>query len=459
MAADLRDRLTDLAGLTPTGAPPPDLWARGVRRRRAGQAGTAALVAAVVLIVGLGSWTIRSGEHRIQPADTRGTAHLPDRIYQPSPWLPTFEGPPGQLVALLPAEHKTILHTTQGLVGVTADSGTYGFLDLPANAVADADRVDAPPALSPDGRHVAFWTTGTPSGTPNTHLLGMTITGVGVYDVVTGAVQESPLATVHGLDPGLLAWSDSGTLVLGLGQASAGDEDENSCCAGHWQGLATWTVDDPAGPVQLTGDLPPFVDHYGTSAGGGSLLSSSSGQRIDLIDPSPPGSDQVYRLSRASEYAVLAPSRQRVCVVVGPGSGRLMVGRLPRPEGQRTPVVALRQVSSTLGFVRPVAWQDNEHVVVMHRIETRYRVVYRLDLVDVRTGGARALVRSGDAGHPAVGDGTTLARDLLGATVVHASPPPTPWDRREVAIGLVVVLSIVGGLLLLTWGVRRAARP
>jgi hypothetical protein len=69
----------------------------------------------------------------------------------------------------------------------------------------------------------------------------------------------------------------------------------------------------------------------------------------------------------------------------------------------------------------------------------------------VRTGETRVLVRDADP--------STLARDLLGAPSAHATPPPEPWDQRVVAIGLIVVLSIVGGLLLLTWGVRRAARP
>jgi hypothetical protein len=450
MAADLRDRLTDLAGHTPPGAPPRDLWTRGVRRRRVGHAGTALLVAVLVLLVGVGGWAWHSARPT-PPADTQGSPHLPDRLYQPSPWLPAFDGPPGQLVALLPAERKTLLHTSPGLVGVTADSGDYGFLELPSNAVTDAERVDAPPALSPDGRHVAFWTTGTPSGTPNTHLLGLTITGVGLYDVTTGAVQQFPLTTVHGLQPALLTWSDDRTLVLGLLQASEGDEEEGSCCNSHWQGLATWRIDDPAGPALLTAHLPLFVDQLTTSSAAGHLIFRASGRRVDVIDPQPPGADQLYRLSRPSEYVALARDGRRISAVTGARSGRLMVGRLARPEGGRTPVVDLHQVSSTRGFVRPVAWPDGRHVVVVHRLEGRMHAIYRLDVVNVRTGETRALVRNADP--------SALARDLLGAPSAHATPPPEPWDRRAVAIGLIVVLSIVGGLLLLIWGVRRAGRP
>ncbi|HEX3931544.1 MAG TPA: hypothetical protein VHW64_12630 [Nocardioides sp.] len=144
----------------------------------------------------------RHAARPVEPADTHGSAHPPDEFFDPSRWLPAFAWPPGPLVALVPARHASLRHTTPGLVGVTAASGQYVFLDLPANAVttSGADEL-APPALSPDGRHLAFWTTGRPSGTPNAHLVGATITGVAVCDTTTGAVVSSPLQTVHGLDP------------------------------------------------------------------------------------------------------------------------------------------------------------------------------------------------------------------------------------------------------------------
>jgi hypothetical protein len=161
MASDLRDRLEDLAAHTPHGVPPVDLWTRGVRRRRARRAATAVVVAAAVLLVGIGGWAFRTGEQRVEPADTHGAPHLPDRFYQPSPWLHAFDGPPGQLVAIGVAEHKSLLHTRQDAYGVTAADGQYGFLDLPDAAQPSPGRGnDLVPALSPDGRHLAYWITG-----------------------------------------------------------------------------------------------------------------------------------------------------------------------------------------------------------------------------------------------------------------------------------------------------------
>lgn len=220
MASDLRDRLEDLAAHTPHGVPPVDLWTRGVRRRRATRAATAVVVAAAVLLVGIGGWAFRTGEQRVEPADTHGAPHLPDRFYQPSPWLHAFDGPPGHLVAVGTAEHRSLFHSRTDVYGVTAVGGAYGFLDLPESAVAGDTGGPTSPALSPDGSRLAFWTTGTPSGTPNTHLLGVTITGVSVYDTTTGRVEHAALDTVHGISPALLTWSDDRTLVLGIEQAT-----------------------------------------------------------------------------------------------------------------------------------------------------------------------------------------------------------------------------------------------
>lgn len=161
MANELRDRLGDLATHTLPASPPADLWSRGVRRRRARRAIQIAVAAVLVLLVGVGGWT-RHQTQPIEPADTHGSAHLPDRFfYQPSPWTASFDGPPGPLVTVIPAERKTMFHSHDGLVGVTASSGTYGFLDVPGDA-ALSPSLQNQFALSPDGRRLAFWTTGLP---------------------------------------------------------------------------------------------------------------------------------------------------------------------------------------------------------------------------------------------------------------------------------------------------------
>src|SRR4051812_6045960 len=162
MASELKDRLTDLAERTGSATPPSDLWTRGVRRRRLGQATTAAMVAVLVLLVGAGGLAWRD-DRAVQPAAPPGGAKFPDHFYAPSPWLRTFSRPPGPLLAILPAEQKSLLHTHQGVVGITARGNVYGFLDLPSSAIAQSGP-SAGLAVSPDGSRVAFWVTGTTSG-------------------------------------------------------------------------------------------------------------------------------------------------------------------------------------------------------------------------------------------------------------------------------------------------------
>ena len=219
MSTDLHQRLADLAGHPPPASPPDDLWVRGVRRRRAAAVGRAAVAVVLAFLVGVGGWTWHQARP-IQPADTHGSPHLPDRFFRPSPWTHQFAGPPGQLVTVFPSERKTLLHDSVGLVGVTAASGGYGFLDVPDDAVSNTTHGGGV-ALSPNGRSVAFWTSGTPAGTPNTQMeFGATITGVATYDAVTGRVHKHRIATEHGLDPTLLLWSDDDSLMSGTRRSS-----------------------------------------------------------------------------------------------------------------------------------------------------------------------------------------------------------------------------------------------
>lgn len=444
MAADLHERLSDLASHVPPASPPPDLWSRGVRRRRMVEAGRAAVALVLALLVGVGGWAWHTGR-AVEPASPRGMPHIPDRLYRPSPWLSSFGAPPGPLVALLPAERKSLFRTTSGLVGVTGSSGEYGFLDLPSDAVTDAQRPETPPSVSPDGRHVAFWTTGTPSGTPNTHMVGVTITGVGVYDTVSGRVERAPLETTHGLDPDLLSWADDHTLVVGLVQADHGDENPDSCCDGHWTGLATWDIEGNAGAEMLTSPMPIFVDTHTTTGGGGLIVWSNSGRRVHVIDPRPPGKDRWYRLPTSTQQAALSPDGEHLAFVANPAKGRLLVGDLP-PRAHDS-VARLREPASERGFVRVVAWQDDAHVVVERRVEERTRAAYRLEVVDTTSGRAQVLVgsaRSGDQRDPA---GSEFAAGLLSAPVAKATPPPRPWNRRGTTIGLLIGAALLGLVL------------
>jgi hypothetical protein len=450
MSSDLRDRLEDLAtGIRPA-SPPTDLWDRGVRRRRAERATTGILIGAVVLLLGLGGWTLRA-DHDVQPADTHGSPQLPDRFYEPSPWLGAFDGPPGQLVAIDVAQRKTLLHTRQAVFGVTATSGRYGFVDLPSYAVTDSALGETrAPALSPDGQQIAFWTTGIPSGSPNTKLVGVTVTGVGVYDTTTGQVRRTSIETRHGLEPSTLQWLDDDTLVIGITQASYGDAREESCCSGHWEGLATWRVGDSAGVTMLPQNLPLFIEDQATSAAHGRILFSDSDNVVHEIDPQPPVEDRKLPLPTRTEYAVLSPNLRRVAYVVRTGTpaARLQVARISRGNAR---VVASHQVPSTRQFERTVAWLDDRHVAVLSRIRIAHQVNFRLDRVDVRSGAVRTLVSPSTGGGANSPTGVSLATDLLTAPSASASAPPRPWDRRWLlglsALGLVCIA-------LSAWGLR-----
>jgi hypothetical protein len=457
MTTDLHDRLADLAGHLAPASAPPDLWDRGGRRRRGVAAGRVAGAVVLAALVGIGGLTWQQSRP-VQPADTHGSPQVPDRFFVPSPWLGAFDGPPGALVAIGTAERQTLLHTRSGIFGVSASTGEYGFLDLPSYAVTRADLNETrAPILSPDGRRIATWATGTPSGSPNTHLVdGMTITGVAVYDATTGRTVRTSIPTEHGLSPSALQWVDDQTLAIGIDQASFGDANENSCCVGHWQGLAVWHVGDPSQPTQLSSDLPLFIEDNTTSAGDGRVVYSDSRRQVHVIDPLPPGVDRRLSLPRATERTVLSADNQRLAFVSQApsrdatyASGVLYVGDVPPGTGSDR--VRAAPVPGANHFERVVAWADRTHVVVLSKAVVDHQMTYGLDSVDVGSGEQRTLIS------PANGEGVlpptavSLAADLLSAPSSHASAPPRPWSHRTVAIDVLIGLVILG---LLLWGTR-----
>ncbi|MEZ5095255.1 MAG: hypothetical protein R2731_03540 [Nocardioides sp.] len=218
----LRDRLAGLAEAASDAVPPRGLWAVEQRRRAEIRRFTVLVAAAALALVGLllgAAWRVAQPP---APATTRSEVGLPDRLYDPSRWLRTAPGAElGQLVAIQTASQGGWWGGRPGVVAVSAATGEYAFLDLPDLAAGDV-------ALSPDGRAVAYWTMGTPSGPPHRDDGGDTITGVAVLDTATGEVHRWEVPTEHGLGPQALTFVSGDSLWISYSQYLGGVGDPES---------------------------------------------------------------------------------------------------------------------------------------------------------------------------------------------------------------------------------------
>lgn len=440
MSTSLHDRLADLAADAPPGSADPGLWDRGVRYHRRRRLGTAAIALVVVVgLVAIGAldwWRARP-----EPMPAGGTPALPTRIWTPSPWLPgTGEaGPPGQLAAVQYAERKGWTGTDPGVVGISAATGEYRFLDLPDAHVADGV------ALSPDGRRVAYWTTGQTRRSPNS--AHGPVTGVAVYDTATGEVARHEVPTDHGLSVEDLVWADPDRLVFSHLQWRAGDggDDMLQSSANEDSGLLVWKPGAGGAPVAIPKTLGWSIEQ---STGQGQLLLTGEGMRfLDLDRP---------ELMRT----VVLPrdGYMRVAAVDVDGT------RVAWPRGNRNPNtiaygevvdgerVDFTDVPDSKRTFAVVAWLDQDHVAAIQR-PSRSIGPGALMSVDVRTGEASEIVRFPSDTY---GNGTEVATGLLDTPSVDRPKPPRPLDPRVVTTGLVLVTG-AGVLALLAW--RRRVRP
>jgi hypothetical protein len=436
----LHDRLADLADEAPIGVPAPDLWTRGVRVHRVRRAGTLAIITtAVVLlaVVAAVDWQ-RSAP---VPAPAYGSVGLPDRVWSPSPWLPSTQQP-GQLVAVSGAEQATWTGTHPAVVGISASTGGYAFLDLPG-----ADLENGAVELAPDGRHIAYWLTGPTTGTPNSE--SGPVTGVGVYDAVTGSVTRHWIDTAHGLMPDFLTWADAGTVVFSAGQIRGGDDasgmDRSSSTFGT---VTSWAL---VGEPQPVAGVAPGASLEG--AGHGRILVDGPSSRqdrhvlVDVADPTHPRDLEIPRLTGAfghMHFVALDATGRRIALV----------------PAATTPNVAqagvaghLHEVPGTERTFGVVDWIDSHSIVTLGRLG-RMSVALRVALyrVDVSTGESRMIVR-----FPvdSLGGGWQFATDLLDAPSVAGVEPPSPVDPRATA-GLTVAVCLAAGLALVLW--RRRVR-
>jgi hypothetical protein len=448
----LHDRLADLAGGAPAGAPTPDLWTRGRRVHRRQRAGTVVIVGAacLALFVVLGLTWQRSAPPP-EPVPANAPAGLPDRIWQPSKWLPDAvdSGLLGQVAAIVPAERGSWTGASGGVIGISARTGEYRFLDLP-------DRAEGAVALAPDGRHVAYWTKGETTASPNT---AGPVVGVAIYDTTTGEVERHDVATEHGLGPEVLAWADEDRLLVGYGRYVGGVDDDPTT-----QGMTTgsrlwaWTVgeDAPVGVDVGNASAGAFV---GVAGDGVFVLSGGGDSSYVIRSLDDPGWSAGFRIPRADNpfnYPVVDRTGTVTAVLWGgaqPDQGHAPNQVLAGPARAPGGAADLDLVPSSGRTSAVLDWVDTDRLVVR-----RYRDLDEggatIERLDVRTGETTRLV-SFEASDIDDG-GTSFATDLFDAPTHHAQEPPSPIDPRLVT-GLVAGTVLVAALALVLW--RRRVRP
>lgn len=438
----LHDRLADLADEAPASLPTPGLWDRGRRYHRRRRTGTLAVLGVAVLaLVLLGGTTWHRSAPPVEPAT--GSVGLPDRVWTPSPWLPSTARP-GRLVAVTGAERGSWTGTSPGVVGISATTGEYAFLDLPG---AELD-VSESPVLSPDGRHVAYWLTGETAGTPNT--ASGPVTGVAVLDTGTGDVSRQWIRTAHGLSPDFLAWADSDTVVFSAGQIVGGDDasdmDQSSARFGT---VTSWSLGSEAQPVS---GVEPGASLLGAAHGRVVVDTAFSrpGRAYRLIDLEHPSRRRFVDFPESSgrlsqlQFVALDATGRRVALVPGNRNpNRVHAG----------PLDELRKVPNTHDTYGVVDWMDPDTIVTMRRARDRAEIGSALYRVSVSTGESRELVRFPPMTY---GGGWQFATDLLDAPSAHAEAPPRPLDPRwTTGLAVATVLAAAGGVVL--W--RRRVQP
>lgn len=426
---DVTEQLDRLAQDAPTGVPPTDLWRRGVRRRRRRlAAGAAASVLAVLLGGGVaGAIVAAAPTPTVSPADGGGAA-IPDRIEQPDPWTPGTDrkGPPGRLAVVAGASRRTGIlgASSDGLVGLSAGSGTYRFLDLPGRMPDDGGMLSAddPVALSPDGRRVAYWVGDT------------TASGVAIYDTVTGSVRRTSFASPLGLAPGTLTWVSSDRLLVRYAVITQLARDSmSSTSSPPWLlSASTGQRERLAARGCLSMDLPVAMPGGFSSWDGRKLrLCIRSGATYVARQISVRGMDPAPALGTSA----VSPDRSRAALVAVPsaGPGRLYVASVPSGSSS----TRARRVRTQVAVQTIVGWRDSTDVLVDGQIG-RARGIYA---VDVTTGTSEPVVGVPELNYT---PGQVYATDLWSRpTVDRPAPPDVLNPQVAVAGGVVTALALL----------------
>jgi hypothetical protein len=443
MSAGLHDELDRLARQAPAGQAPEDLWRRGVVRRRRRRAGAA--VGALVLVVaggGLADVAVRSvtvGEDG--PSATRPVLAVPTRVEDPSPWLRTGDGrSAGPLAVLFGAERRTVLGgSTIGLVGISARTGAYRFVDLPGQAGGARVEDASDPVLSPGGRWVAYWQGGrVASGQGARRVSG--VVGVTAYDTVTGAVRRLALPSPLGIDPSALAWVDDGRLLVAAGRVRSRTSDGTSSRllpTVEWS-PAVDTSRRVAVPSPAVADLRATTSTV-TSIRGRSL-------RVWDRDLRPTGRHRLTGLRGGEDVAdgPVVTGRRVAAVTLSDDGGsrrRLVAGTLPASGHGPVRLQPVRLPVTAYGVL---AWSDPGHVMVRGVADGAVGIY----TVDVATGQAALAVSLATSNYSPL---ATFASSLWDRPPVPRPGPAAAPDPRLVALGggagALLALLLVSGLV------------
>lgn len=447
----LREQLEDVADQADGPVPQPgDLWGRGHRWRRRRRAGTAGLVGAACLaLVGLGfaGWQT-SHQDELRPADA--PAGLPDRVWAPSPTLPGTDstGPLGRLALVISAERAGWWGSEYHPVAISAATGEYAFLDLPRWAQGHA--------LSPDGRSVAYWVAGSPSGEPPEARDDKPVTGFAVYDAATGETRIQEIETEHGLWADGLTWADSATLVVNFSQivGGRGDSDMDQSSASPAP-MHVWRLEEDEAAAD------PALDAL--------LLSEPDGGGYGRVWTSDYNQDDAWRVVDARNPAaapgvINLPDPSSMYTTAVDASGTRMAGvtgnRNPSRVRWSESAGSKRVVPDTEWTFRVVAWLDESRVLLLRspndaRGGERYRP--SLMAVDVETGDSTTLTSpvdqaSGDSSL-ILGRDVSVAWELATEPTFEASEPPDPISQR--ALLFWALAAVVAAALGLRWWRRR----
>jgi hypothetical protein len=439
MSSDLHQQLADLAGAAPTPAPggAAELWSAGKRRHRRRTA--AGVLAAAALFAGMGSIGVAlpGDVSTADPAAVApsGASRLPDHLYAPSQWLKGTAdvGPIGPLAVVIGGQFR---HETDapGLVGVSAVTGEYAFLDLPGRHSTDLAEISEI-AVSADGTRVAYW-----YGAPKVERdFGVPADGVAVYDTVTGKVARHAIASPTTLLGDTLVWVGDRVVL------SAYDADPASRSAAKDGRTAIWRPDDNTFTV-----LPKMIEAWEVSVARQRLV-AAGGRTMSLIALN--GDVQRVPLSvlQDGEVFVSADGRQVVtrrdpdnANEQGSATAHVLVGSLAGRPTPATPValhdVAGPKVHEVLG------WRDGAHVVVVPEVKGDGPFEYAS--IDISSGRVETLVVSG----PNAGGGNyAFPSDAWTWQPKHVTEPDWPLDGRVLPGVLGAGALLLLGLAFVTW--------